>query len=133
MKRWIGRVRCLLLGSVAVFSGCVTEVESLQPEETNEEDVGKMPQDGVPEAWEHRQNKCDTLSFYRENPAFNPNASPQCVLGKYKRLYYTTGEIRNGWVPVYSAGQEYLHTGWVRQECLVNGWPWEQVGSITCG
>lgn len=86
--------------------------------------------EGVPDAWEHRQNTCESLSFYSQNPAYNSGLTPTHMLGKYKRLYYTTGQIVNGWVPVYSAGQEDWHTGWVRQECLVNGWPYEQDGSV---
>jgi len=84
----------------------------------------------VPDAWEQRQNTCDSLSFYSQNPAHNPGVQPTHLLGKYKRLYYTTGQVVNGWVPVYSAGQEEWHTGWVRQECLVNGWPYDEAGSV---
>jgi hypothetical protein len=84
----------------------------------------------VPKRWEHRQNVCETLSFYSANPAHNPGAKPSHVLGKYKRLYYTTGEVVGGWVPVYSAGQEHWHTGWVQSQCLVRGWPYSQEGRV---
>lgn len=84
----------------------------------------------APRAWERRQNVCDSLSFYSVNPARNPRARPTHTLGKYKRLYYTTGEVVNGWVPVYSAGQEYWHTGWVRGQCLVRGWPYPNEGRV---
>jgi hypothetical protein len=84
----------------------------------------------VPASWERRQNHCDTLSFYSQNPAFNDNLSPTHLLAGHKRLYYTTGPIEKGWVPVYSAGQEEWHTGWVRAECLVNGWPYSDGGQV---
>jgi hypothetical protein len=84
----------------------------------------------APSRWEHRQNMCDLLPFYSVNPARNPGAKPTHTLGKYKRLYYTTGEVVNGWVPVYSAGQEYWHTGWVRSQCLVRGWPNNNEGRV---
>jgi hypothetical protein len=91
---------------------------------------GASAQRGAPAAWQHRQNVCDSLSFYSVNPARNSGARPTHTLGKYKRLYYTTGEIVNGWVPVYSAGQEHWHTGWVRGGCLVRGWPYPNEGKV---
>jgi len=84
----------------------------------------------VPAKWERRQNMCETLSFYSENPGRNPRAQPTHTLGKYKRLYYTSGEIVRGWVPVYSAGQQYWHTGWVQGRCLVRGWPHDKEGRV---
>lgn len=84
----------------------------------------------APEAWKRRQNVCDTLSFYRVNPAYNGGARPTHKFSKYKRLFFTTGDVVRGWVPVYSAGQEYLHTGWVRGECLVPGWPYPYEGRV---
>jgi hypothetical protein len=91
---------------------------------------GAHAQGGAPDAWKRRQNVCDSLSFYSQNPAFNPRAKPTHTLGKYKRLYYTTGDIVKGWVPVYSAGQEHWHTGWVQGKCLVHGWPNSQEGKV---
>jgi len=84
----------------------------------------------VPAAWEKRQNTCDTVSFYSQNPAFNDNLSPTHQLAGHKRFYYTTGPIEKGWVPVYSLGQNEWHTGWVRGECLVNGWPFSDSGRV---
>jgi hypothetical protein len=84
----------------------------------------------APPPWEHRQNVCDSLPFYSVNPAYNPRAKPTHTLGKYKRLYYTTGPIVKGWVPVYSAGQEHWHTGWVQGQCLVRGWSHPQEGKV---
>jgi hypothetical protein len=84
----------------------------------------------APGRWEHRQNVCESLSFYSVNPAYNSRVKPTHTLGKYKRLYYTTGPIVKGWVPVYSVGQEHWHTGWVLGKCLVNGWPHPQDGKV---
>lgn len=130
MNRWLNGLYTLLLGSTTVLLGCVAEVESAEPGETAEENVGEVLQAEVPPSWQKRQNICQTLSFYGVNPAYNPGVLADHLLGTYKRLYYTTGQIVSGWVPVYSAGQEYWHTGWVRQECLVNGWPYPQSGSV---
>lgn len=135
--RWIGGFVPMVLGSGAGLLGCGADVESTSPGQrwgsedsrSSEEEVEAAPQ-SPPPAWQHRQNICESLSFYSVNPAHNPGASPTHELCKYKRLYYTTGEITNGWVPVYSAGQEHWHTGWVRQECLVEGWPYSQEGCI---
>lgn len=84
----------------------------------------------APPSWEHRQNVCDSLPFYSVNPAYNPRARPTHTLGRFKRLYYTTGEVVRGWVPVYSAGQEHWHTGWVPGRCLVRGWPYSSEGRV---
>lgn len=92
--------------------------------------AGVAAQRGAPDAWRRRQNKCDSLSFYSQNPGRNPGVQPTHVLGKYKRLYFTTGEVFRGWVPVYSAGQEHWHTGWVRGDCLVPGWPYPNEGRV---
>ena len=140
MACWMGGICPMLLGSAAWLLGCGVDVESMSPGSRSppegsgvaEAEVVGAPRPSPPPAWERRQSICDSASFYSVNPAHNPDPTPTCVLGKYKRLYYTTGPIENGWVPVYSAGQERLHTGWVRQECLVIGWPYAQEGSITC-
>lgn len=92
--------------------------------------VSVAAQRGAPDEWRRRQNKCEALSFYRVNPAYNGGARPALKFSRYKRLYFTTGDVVRGWVPVYSAGQEYLHTGWVREECLVPGWPFPYEGRI---
>ena len=92
--------------------------------------VGVAAQRGAPDAWRRRQNVCDSLSFYSQNPGRNPGVKPTHTLGKYKRLYFTTGEVFRGWVPVYSAGQEHWHTGWVRGDCLVQGWPYPNEGRV---
>ncbi len=92
--------------------------------------LGATAQRGAPDAWKRRQNVCDSLSFYRVNPAYNSGAKPSHKFSKYKRLFFTTGDVVKGWVPVYSAGQEYLHTGWVRGDCLVHGWPYPYEGRV---
>lgn len=92
--------------------------------------VGVTAQRGAPDAWRRRQNVCNSLSFYSVNPGRNPGAKPTHTLGKYKRLYFTTGEVFRGWIPVYSAGQEHWHTGWVQGGCLVHDWPYPYEGRV---
>lgn len=83
-----------------------------------------------PAAWQEKTSICQTVSFYGQNPAYNPGISPAHVLGGYKKFYFTTGPVVNGWMPVYSAGQEYWHTGWVRSECMAAGWGYPDTGYV---
>jgi hypothetical protein len=85
---------------------------------------------GIPPTWEHKTSICQTVSFYSQNPAYNPGVSPTHALGGHKKFYFTTGPVVNGWMPVYSAGQEDWHTGWVRGECMTPGWGYPDDGYV---
>ena len=84
----------------------------------------------VPPEWQHKTNICQSVSFYGQNPAYNDGLTPIHALGGYKKFYFTTGPVVKGWMPVYSAGQEYWHTGWVRSECMAAGWGYPETGYI---
>lgn len=84
----------------------------------------------VPQAWTQKTNTCQSLSLYGQNPAYNGGLTPDHQVSGHKKLYYTSGEVVNGWTPVYSAGQEDWHTQWVRGECLVDGWPYADAGTV---
>lgn len=84
----------------------------------------------IPAAWEHKTSVCQTVSFYSQNPAYNSGISPTHALGGHKKFYFTTGPVVNGWMPVYSSGQESWHTGWVRIECMAAGWGYPDDGYV---
>jgi hypothetical protein len=84
----------------------------------------------IPAAWTTKTSICASVSFYSQNPAYNPGVDPTHELGGHKRFYYTSGPIVNGWMPVYSAGQDEWHTGWARQECMADGWGYPADGYV---